>query len=132
MIHSTIETWANNTIADALYETKVRHGSILAFAILELGTELIASNLCVLEYAGRSVTHILASPFSDKFSLVVGLNYLVEGIWKLAVAALFDNFIILVAAWRILKLDGNKTLPLFTGPTNTYNQKYVHSGYRTA
>lgn len=123
MIHSTIENWGNNKIADALIDTHLTKGSYFAFTILELGVELAASNLCVLEYAGRGFTHIVLSPFKEDCKVITGLNYLVEGMWKLVVAALLDYFIVFVVILRVLTLNGNNTTPLFYGATKVFNSK---------
>lgn len=127
MIHSSVETWGNNKIAEALLETHATKGSYLAYAIFELGVEFAATNLCVFEYAGRSITHIVLSPLFEDYKFITGLNYLVEGLWKTVVAVLFDHFIVFVALARLLTLDGNKTRPFFNGANDAYRSQFLHS-----
>lgn len=131
MIHSTVEAWGNNKIAEALIDTKLNKTSYLAFAIFEIGVELLSTNLCVFEYAGRAVTHIALSPFLEDYKFLTGINYLVEGLWKTVVAVLLDYFIIPVAIYRVATLHGEKTSPLFEGPTNAYKSQLINRAFQT-
>lgn len=124
MIYSAVENWGHNAIADGLRDTRAsRNGSYLAFAIFELGIELAYSNLAPLEYAARGVTHIVLSPFKKDFSVFTGMDYLLNAIYKTVAAVLLDNFIVLIAIFRLLTLNGHRTTPLFSGPNEVYNRK---------